>query len=323
MDSKHKQETEGKEAKEEKDVPQQKQEKNIPNQEEVRYLDLMQDILTKGQVRKDRTKVGTMSMFGCHLSFSLINYQVPLLTTKKMFLRGIFEELMWFLRGQTNSKILESKKVNIWKGNSSREFLDNNGFKHLKEGDCGPIYGFHLRHWNAKYIDCETDYKEQGVDQLAFVMQELKTNPDSRRAVITFLNPSQFGVLPPCHQTVQFETEPSPIEGQPRILSAVMFQRSADMFLGVPFNIASYSLWIMLMAHHLGFQPGRFYHHFGNCHIYNTHVNAVNEQIRRKPYPFPKLFFKCKRNQITDYDWNDLELQDYQCHSEIKAPMAV
>jgi thymidylate synthase len=305
------------------DVKDENKDENKANHEEQQYLDLLTIITKDGCWKNDRTQVGTVSLFGKMMTFTLLNRQLPLLTTKKMFVRGVFEELMWILRGQTDSKLLEAKGVGIWKGNSSRAFLDNCGMQNYREGDCGAIYGFQLRHFGAKYVNCETDYKGLGTDQLNNVMRILREDPDSRRAMITFLNPADISCLPACHALVVFETTPSPIEGQSRILSGMLTQRSADMFLGVPFNIASYALLITLMAHQLGYQPGKFVHVLGNAHIYKSHLNVVKEQISRVPYTFPKLTIKTKRERITDYQWTDLEIEEYRSHPALSAPMAV
>ena len=296
--------------------------------EEHNYLNLLQNIATNGHVRQTRNAM-TRCLFGNTLSFNLNNNTFPLLTTKKMFFRGIFEELLFFLRGQTNTKLLEDKKVNIWKNNTSREFLDNAQLNHLEEGDMGPLYGFQLRHFGAKYTNFSTDYSGKGFDQLHNVIHLLKTDRFSRRIMMTTYNPSQVkeGPLPPCHGIViQFG-----IEGNNK-LSCHMHQRSADFFHGVPFNIASYALLVHIICALVNnaddnddnndkLEPGKLTISFGDCHIYESHISVVHKQLTRAPHPFPKLLFKKKITSIDNLQFDDVDIVDYTFYPPLKADM--
>jgi thymidylate synthase len=281
------------------------------------YLRLIQEILTEGYDCDDRTGTGTKSIFGTQMKFDLSSF--PLLTTKKMSLRIITEELLWFLRGETDNKTLQEKKVRIWNGNSSREFLDKVNLHHLREGDIGAAYGFQFRHFGAKYIDCDTDYSGQGFDQVQYVLNLIKNEPNSRRMIINLWNPPDLkkAVLPPCHMVYQFR-----VYGDS--LHCSMYQRSGDVGLGVPFNIASASLMTYLFSHLTGLKPGKLTHTIGDAHIYNDHIDSLKEQITRVPFPFPKLKIE-NRNQkcIEDYVSSDFKLFKYNSHSKINMKMAV
>lgn len=281
------------------------------------YLNVLQKILDNGIERKDRTGVGTLSLFGEQMKFNL-DGQFPLLTTKRTFWKGVAKELIWFIKGDTNAKNLQKDGIHIWDGNSSREFLDSRGLTHLEEGDLGPVYGFNWRYWNAKYTDCNTDYSNQGIDQLKNIINEIKDNPDSRRLLLTSWNPSTLNdvALPACHSFCQFYV----INGY---LSCHMYQRSADMFLGSPFNIASYALLTYMIAHITHLKPKELIISMGDTHIYKNHIDQVKTQLERKPYNFPTLHFKRNISNIDDFVFEDLELQNYNCHSAIKAVMAI
>lgn len=284
--------------------------------QEYQYLDLLSKILKNGIDKSDRTGVGTKSIFGVQMRFD-ISKEFPLLTTKKVPFKTIIKELLWFISGSTNSKLLENQGVNIWKGNTSREFLDNLGLLHLPEGDIGPMYGFQWRHWGAHYYHCNAKYEGIGIDQLANVIKEIKTNPNSRRLIVTALNPSfyQDSVLLPCHTLFQFYVNDG-------YLSCHLYQRSGDMFLGVPFNIASYSALTYAIAKITGLKPGTFIHSIGDAHIYNNHIPQVKEQLSREPKKMPSLHIK-SRFSIDDFDINDFELSDYDSHPYIKGVMAI
>ncbi|XP_027354787.1 bifunctional dihydrofolate reductase-thymidylate synthase isoform X3 [Abrus precatorius] len=211
--------------------------------EEYMYLRLVQDIISEGSTRDDRTGTGTLSKFGCQTRFNL-RRSFPLLTTKKVFWRGVVEELLWFISGSTSAKALQEKGIHIWDGNASREYLDRIGLTEREEGDLGPVYGFQWRHFGAKYVNMHTDYSGQGFDQLLDVINKIKHNPDDRRIILSAWNPADLKLmaLPPCHMFAQFYVA----NGE---LSCQMYQRSADMGLGVPFNIASYALLTCMIAH--------------------------------------------------------------------------
>merc|ERR1719361_2901407 len=237
--------------------------------EEYGYLTAIREIIEKGVSMEDRTGVGTLSTFGMQMRFDL-RKTFPLLTTKRTFWRGVVEELLWFIKGDTNAKHLSEKGVKIWDGNSSREFLDGRGLGHREEGDLGPVYGFQWRHFGAEYGDMHADYTGKGVDQLANVIDLIKNNPNSRRIVMTAWNPKDqpLMALPPCHMFCQFYVA----NGE---LSCQMYQRSADMGLGVPFNIASYSLLTRMVAQVCGLKAGDFVHVIGDCHVYMNHVEPL------------------------------------------------
>uniref|UniRef100_A0A182M8X6 Thymidylate synthase n=1 Tax=Anopheles culicifacies TaxID=139723 RepID=A0A182M8X6_9DIPT len=288
------------------------------NAEEQAYLQLIRDIIDKGSKRLDRTGVGTLSIFGSQMRFSLRDGTIPLLTTKKVFFRGVAEELLWFIKGSTYAKELQDKGIRIWDGNSTREYLDSCGFTDREEGDLGPVYGFQWRHFGAKYKTCHDDYTGQGIDQLAEVIHKIKNNPYDRRIIMSAWNPSDIPnmALPPCHCLAQFFVA----DGE---LSCQMYQRSADVGLGVPFNIASYSLLTHMIAHVTGLKTGEFIHTTGDTHIYLNHIDALREQIERTPSKFPSLVIKRKVESIDDFNFADFEILNYNPQSAIKMKMAV
>ncbi|CAH0484343.1 unnamed protein product [Peronospora farinosa] len=287
--------------------------------EEMQYLDLIRKILKQGTKRGDRTGTGTLSVFGAQMRFSLRDNVFPLLTTKKVFWRGVAEELLWFISGDTNAHTLQQKNISIWDGNGSREYLDSRGLQSREVGDLGPVYGFQWRHFGAKYTDMHADYRGQGVDQLADVIHKLRTNPSDRRIVLSAWNPADLNemALPPCHMFCQFYVA----DGE---LSCQMYQRSADMGLGVPFNIASYALLTRLVAQVVGLKPGEFIHVIGDAHIYLNHVEPLRQQLTRTPRPFPTLHVNPEKTaSIDDFTFLDLEVRDYRPHGAIKMAMSV
>jgi dihydrofolate reductase/thymidylate synthase len=248
-----------------------------PNVEEEQYLNLIRHIIKDGCIRGDRTGTGTKSIFGAQMRFNLRDGTLPLLTTKRVFWRGVAEELLWFISGATNAKLLQEKGIHIWDGNASKEFLEQRGLGHREEGDLGPVYGFQWRHFGAEYKDMHTDYTGQGVDQLADCIDKIKNNPEDRRILLSAWNPSALSemALPPCHMMCQFYVDTDKNE-----LSCHMYQRSADMGLGVPFNIASYALLTHLVAQATGRQPGDLVHTLGDAHVYLNHVAIdITEQF--------------------------------------------
>ena len=283
--------------------------------EEIRYLRSLKRIMLS-EKRKSRNSI-THSKFGTSLEFNIEN-SFPLLTTKKIFFKGVVKELLWFLKGQTDSKILEKDKVNIWKGNSTTEYLRSIGLDY-DEGDCGPIYGFQWRHFNAPYVDCNTDYKDKGIDQFQKVIEQLKNNPTSRRILMTGWNPCQLDkmALPPCHVLYQFYVRE---ENSKRYLDCQMYQRSGDMFLGVPFNIASTSLLTYIVSELVNLTPGKIKVIIGDSHIYENHIEQVEIQLKRNPYPFPTLEIK-NFNSVEDITYEHLNLKNYNFHSTLKAEM--
>ena len=261
------------------------------------YLDLLQEIMDHGVVKSDRTGVGTKSIFGHQMRFDL-GEGFPLLTTKKVHLRSIIHELLWFISGNTNIGYLHDNKVSIWD-----EWADENG-------DLGPVYGKQWRSWQTP--------DGRSIDQLSEVIETIKRNPDSRRMIVCAWNPSDVDrmALPPCHCFFQFYVA----EGR---LSCQLYQRSADTFLGVPFNIASYALLTMMIAQVCGLQPGEFVHTTGDTHIYLNHFDQVREQLSREPRPLPVMKLNPEIKNIFDFKYEDFELVGYDPWPAIKAPVAV
>ena len=286
--------------------------------DENQYLKLVSDVLTEG-VMEDGRNGKVLTVFGSAMHFSLKDNTIPLLTTKKLAWKTCLRELLWFIRGQTSNEVLKEQNVHIWDGNASREFLDSRGLTNLKENDLGPIYGHQWRHFNAKYSDCNTDYKEQGSDQLDYIIKCLKDTKErnSRRLVMSAWNPCQLDemALPPCHVLCQFNVT----DGNK--LSCSLYQRSCDLGLGVGFNIASYSFLTHLIAHHCNLEVLDFYYYLGNCHIYEQHIEPLREQILREPYKFPKIVIKNKYEDIISYNVDDFEILDYEFHPLIKMEM--
>lgn len=285
--------------------------------EEYMYLRLVEDIISNGAVKDDRTGTGTLSKFGCQTRFNL-RKTFPLLTTKKVFWRGVVEELLWFISGSTSAKVLQEKGIHIWDGNASRDYLDSIGLKDREEGDLGPVYGFQWRHFGARYTDMHADYTGQGFDQLLDVIDKIKNNPDDRRIILSAWNPSDLKqmALPPCHMFSQFYVA----NGE---LSCQMYQRSADMGLGVPFNIASYALLTCMIAHVCDLVPGDFVHVMGDAHVYRTHVRPLQEQLQKLPKPFPILKINPQKKNIDSFVAADFKLIGYDPHQKIEMKMAV
>lgn len=293
--------------------------------DESKYLKLLDNIVKEDNHRQTRNAI-TLSSFGKHLEFDMKS-GFPLLTTKKMYWRGVVEELLFFLKGNTDSNILANKKVNIWKPNTTREFLDNRNLQHYNEGDMGPMYGWNWRYFGAEYKGAEHDYSNQGLDQLKNCINLIKNDPTSRRIMMTSFDPSKLyqSVLAPCHSLmIQFYVNNNE-------LSATMYQRSSDSFLGLPFNIASTSLLLHIIAHVTNKIPSKVHIFLGDVHVYDSHLDAINEQLKRIPYPKPMLQINKKNNEndsidnilgfIEDLKYEDLKLLDYECHPSIKAEM--
>ncbi|KAB2094982.1 hypothetical protein ERO13_A01G004300v2 [Gossypium hirsutum] len=285
--------------------------------EEYLYLNMIQDIISGGNLKDDRTGTGTLSKFGCQMRFNL-RKTFPLLTTKKVFWRGVVEELLWFISGSTNAKVLQEKGIHIWDGNASRDFLDSIGLTSREEGDLGPVYGFQWRHFGARYTDMHADYTGQGFDQLLDAIDKIKNNPNDRRIILSAWNPSDLKLmaLPPCHMFAQFYVANEE-------LSCQMYQRSADMGLGVPFNIASYALLTCMIAHVCDLIPGDFIHVLGDTHVYSTHVRPLQEQLQKLPKPFPILKINPEKKNIDSFVASDFKLIGYDPHEKIEMKMAV
>ena len=283
------------------------------NSEEGQYLDLVRSIVHDGESRSDRTGTGTLSVFGNTMRFSLREGKVPLLTTKKVFWKGVVEELLWIISGSTDAKKLSEKGVTIWDGNASRAFLDNLGFTERSVGDIGPVYGFQWRHFGAKYVDCSTDYTGQGVDQLAECIDKIKHDPSSRRIILSAWNPSDLCKmnLPPCHAMAQFY-----VSGKE--LSCMVFQRSVDVGLGLAFNIASYSLLTHMIAKCCGLRAKELIHSTGDTHVYRDHIGPLLSQLSRAPLEFPTVELSEEVHEIGDFTSCDIKLNGYMSYPGIK-----
>lgn len=286
--------------------------------EEEQYLSLIKDLLDEGSLEKGRNG-DTICGIGSAMYFSLENHKIPILTTKKVALKTCLKELLWFIRGETNNKLLKEQNVHIWDLNGTKEFLESRGLDY-EEDDLGPVYGHQWRHFNASYGSCLDNYNNKGIDQLEKVIQDLK-NPEtrsSRRHVVSAWNPCQLDemALPPCHVLYQFHVT------QGNKLSCTLYQRSGDVGLGVPFNIMSYAAFTILIAKHCELEPYEFIYYLGNTHIYKDHETALRTQITRQPYEFPTMTIKEKRDNINDYQLDDFVLENYQYHSPIKMNMS-
>src|SRR3989344_1365752 len=316
----------------------------VKNRSEQQYLDLLKDILKNGTYKGDRTGTGTISLFGRQIRFNL-NEGFPLLTTKKVFIKGIIYELLWFLKGESNIKYLVEHNVHIWDdwpykyyknqkskvptslklrgASKNQKLLTQEEFiQKIKDdeefastwGELGPVYGVQWRHWK------KTDGTE--VDQIKDIIEQIKKDPTSRRLIVSAWNPTEIDLivkresLPPCHSLFQFYV----IDGK---LSCQLYQRSADVFLGVPFNIASYALLTMMIAQVCDLKIGDFVHTFGDVHIYSNHMDQVKEQLSRKIKSLPKMIINPKVRNINDFQFEDFTLEDYDPHPAIKAPVAV
>lgn len=261
------------------------------------YLDLMRYVREKGTKKEDRTGTGTLSVFGYQMRFDL-EEGFPLITTKKIHLKSIIYELLWFLRGSTNIEYLNKHGVSIWD-----EWAD-------ERGELGPVYGSQWRSWSSQ--------DGSSIDQISDVISQIKSQPDSRRLIVSAWNVAQIDkmALPPCHTMFQFYVA----DGK---LSCQLYQRSADIFLGVPFNIASYALLVLMVANVTGLKPGEFVHTLGDAHLYLNHLDQVDEQLQRNPFPLPQIKIKKPMNNILDFDYDDFTLEGYEAHPHISAPVAV
>lgn len=292
--------------------------KAIMNTCDKEYFKLINHILNNGQERSDRTQTGTLSCFGYQMRFDLTE-GFPLITSKRVFFRGVVEELLWMLRGSTNANELNEKGVKIWNANGTKEFLKKNGLNY-QEGHLGPVYGHQWRHFNAKYIDANTDYNNQGIDQIEQIIDMIKNNPESRRIILSGWNPSQNNemALPPCHTLCQFYVNTSA-----KTLSCQLYQRSGDVGLGVPFNIASYALLTHILAKMTNLTPKEFIHVLGDAHIYLNHKDILVEQLKNQTYASPKLIINVEKSDIVDYTYEDFDLIDYTYSSSTNMTMAV
>lgn len=292
--------------------------KNGCYHEENQYLNLIHDIISENEEFIGRNGK-TLSIYGSAMHFSLENNTIPFLTTKKLAWKTCLKELLWFISSNTSNTVLNKEGVHIWDANASREFLDSRNLTNYKENDLGPIYGFQWRHFNAEYKDCDTDYSNQGIDQLKYIIDELKNSEtrNSRRLIMSAWNPCQLDkmALPPCHVMCQFNVTAG------NKLSCSLYQRSGDVGLGVPFNIASYALLTHIIAHHVGLIPYEFIYYLGNSHIYDDHIDKLVEQKNRIPKPFPKIQIVNKYENIEDYKIDDIKILNYEYLESIKLEM--
>nr|CAD2201081.1 unnamed protein product [Meloidogyne enterolobii] len=289
----------------------------------MKYLSQIKEIMDNGILKSDRTGTGLYNFnFWNAGSLQSSKWCYSSAYYKTCFWKGIVEELLWFIRGETNSKTLSDRGVKIWDANGSRQFLDSIGHFDRPEGDLGPIYGFQWRHFGAEYKGMNENYKNEGIDQLSQVIKQIKEEPDSRRIIMCSWNVKDVPqmALPPCHLLCQFYVN----KGE---LSCQLYQRSGDMGLGVPFNIASYSLLTHMIAHVTGLKAGEFIHTLGDAHIYSTHLEALKTQLQRKPRPFPKIRFELPDGKeilnIEDFTAESIIIEGYNPYGSIKMQMAL
>ena len=282
---------------------------------EQHYLDLVRHTLWNGEKEVRRNGV-VYTHIGGALRFDLSDKTIPVITTKKLAIGACLKELLWFISGKTDNKVLKNQGVNIWNKNASKEFLEERRLRY-EEDDLGPIYGHQWRHFNAPYYNSNFNYKGNGVDQLNMVIKKLEEDSSSRRIIMSAWNPCQLKemALPPCHVLSQFHVTNG------NKLTCTMYQRSADLGLGLPFNIASYGYLTHLLAHHCGLEANELIIFIGNCHVYDDHKDALEEQIKRIPYLFPKLEIERFRDNIEDYRFEDFYLKDYEHYDKLNMEM--
>jgi thymidylate synthase len=287
------------------------------NNQEMQYIDLINKIIQSGETRNTRNSI-TKSTFGEKLEFDISN-TIPIITTKKLAWKVVIKELLWFLSGSTDNQKLLDQNVNIWKGNATREYMDSIGFKDREINDLGPIYGHQWRHFNAEYINHQTDYTNKGNDQIESILNLLKNDPMSRRIILTAWNPSQLYQmnLPPCHLLAQFYVS------NDKELSCMMYQRSADVGLGLPFNIASYAVLTYILAKLSNLKPKKLIITIGDAHIYENHIDTLQEQVKRTPFDFPNLYFNPNKtySKISDFEIDDFHVENYTYHETLKMEM--
>jgi thymidylate synthase len=285
--------------------------------DEQQYLDLIKKILKSGETRETRNSK-TISCFSEKLDFD-ISTSIPFITTKKLAWKTVIKELLWFLSGSTDNQKLLDQNVKIWIGNSTREYMDSVGFNNRQVNDLGPVYGHQWRHFNAEYVDEKTDYTNKGIDQIQQVIHLLKTDPMSRRIILSAWNPSQINQmnLPPCHMFCQFYVSSN------QELSCQMYQRSADVGLGLPFNIASYAVLTYILGKITNLKPKKLSIIIGDAHIYENHIETLKEQITREPYLFPSLEINSNKkfNKIEDFEIDDFIINNYNYYETLKMEM--
>lgn len=294
------------------------------NKEELDYLKLLKDIINTGFEQSDRTGVGTIAKHGMSLRFSLKDNKIPLITTRKAFFRGAVEELLWLLRGETNVSSLQRKNINIWNGNTTQDFIEKRKLSGIVPvNDVGALYGFQIRNWGGDYIKWRDKKERTGIDQLLRLINSLKTDPESRRHIVSNYNVTQLdlGVLEPCHTLYGFNVDLNKKE-----LHSSLFMRSTDICCGLVLNIIHISLLTHILANMLGFSPGEFVYFGNNVHIYKNHIKNALIQIERNPFDFPSIKIKKDIKSIYDIEnlvYEDFELIGYQHHPSIKYEMAI
>jgi thymidylate synthase len=295
-----------------------------PNFEEKQYLRLVSKIIDDSNNTQCGRNGNVYSSIGESMRFSLKNNTIPLLTTKRVAWKTCLKELLWFIRGDTNNRNLKEQNVTIWNGNATREYLDSRNLQHLKEDDLGPVYGHQWRFWNAPYskeFGCLETYKDKGIDQLQNIIDTLNhpTERYSRRIIMSAWNPEQLDemALPPCHVLSQFKVTNNDE------LTCILYQRSGDVGLGVPFNIASYSFLTHLLANHCNLKAKEFIHFIGDAHIYDDHCDILRQQILREPYSFPQLIINNTYDDINEYSLADFSLENYKYYDALKMDMRV
>ena len=287
--------------------------KKVSSHQENQYLNLINRIIKYG-VKTEGRNGTTISLLGEKMNFDLSNDKIPLLTTKKLAWKTCLKELFWFVNGSTDNRILQKQNVKIWDLNSSRKFLDSRGLYHLNENDLGPVYGHQWRHYNAPYYNFNTNYKGRGIDQLQNVIETLQNEREreSRRIILNAWNPCQINemALPPCHVLSQYIVKDEE-------LTTILYQRSGDVGLGIPFNIASYSFLTHILAKHCNLKAKEFIHIIGDAHIYEEHVPVLEEQIKNEPLEFPTINILNKHENIDDYCLEDIKINNYKCHKKM------
>ena len=292
--------------------------RNNSTHDENQYLNTIEFIIDNGKLTTGRNG-NVYTIIGCPMHFSLENNIVPIITTKKVAIKTCIKELIWFIKGQTSNQLLNEQNVHIWDGNASREFLDSRGLYNRNENDLGPVYGHQWRFFNADYKDCNTCYKDTGIDQLRYIVNSLKDPKErySRRLIMSAWNPCQLDemALPPCHVLAHFNV----IDDE---LSCILYQRSGDVGLGVPFNISSYSILTHFIAKITGLKAKEFIYYLGNTHIYDDHLEPLREQIKREPLTFPKIKISERGDlDIDNVNIDDIEIVNYKYHETIKMEM--
>ena len=287
--------------------------KKVSSHQENQYLNLINRIIKYG-VKTEGRNGTTISLLGEKMNFDLSNDKIPLLTTKKLAWKTCLKELFWFVNGSTDNRILQKQNVKIWDLNSSRKFLDSRGLYHLNENDLGPVYGHQWRHYNAPYYNFNTNYKGRGIDQLQNVIETLQNEREreSRRIILNAWNPCQINemALPPCHVLSQYIVKDEE-------LTTILYQRSGDVGLGIPFNIASYSFLTHILAKHCNLKAKEFIHIIGDAHIYEEHVPVLEEQIKNEPLEFPTINILNKHENIDDYCLENIKINNYKCHKKM------